>query len=131
VQAPGYNDATSNITVNPSGFVLLSQNFTTNASAQNTPLTVAAALLDPTFLNFSQEQELRGGLGQVSVALTSSNTGVGTIANTPAVLTGGQSRSTAAAFDPAGAGTATITITAPAGFSTPSNSQHITATVNP
>jgi hypothetical protein len=65
------------------------------------------------------------------VAVVSSNTAVGTIFGSPAAFTGGDSFSQATAFDPAAAGTATISLTTPAGFTTPSDSRSITATVNP
>ena len=47
VQAAGYNDATSNVTVNPSGFVLITGNFSTNTFAANSTLRVDAAMLTP------------------------------------------------------------------------------------
>jgi len=111
VQAPGYNDGTSNVAVDPSGFYLNG--------------------LNPTTLNVALGQELRGGLSNVNVAVTSSDPTVGTIVNSPAVFNGGDLSRTVQ-FDPLAAGTATISLgTTPPGFSTPSNQQQITATVNP
>ncbi len=71
VQAAGYNDGTSNITVDPSGFILNMGDFNTNTFAANTTLRVDAARLNPTTLNYVQSQALRGGL-TVNVAVTSS-----------------------------------------------------------
>jgi hypothetical protein len=130
VQAPGYNAGTSNVTVDPSGFYLNSSSFTTTASSANTTLTVSAARLNPTTLNVALGQELRGGLSNVSVTVTSSNPTIGTIVNSPAVFNGGDMSRTVQ-FDPLAAGTATISLTPPPGFSTPSDRQQITATVNP
>jgi hypothetical protein len=132
VQAPGYNDATVNVTVQPSGFSFASGtgNFSTPASAANRTLSIQAFRLDPTFLTVLQAQALRGGHPMVSVDVTSSNTTVGTIVNSPAEFDGGES-STNVQFDPAAAGTTTITVVQPAGFTTPSNLQQITATVTP
>src|SRR5260221_10908516 len=131
VQAPGYNDGTSNVAVDPSGFYLNGSNFTTTAHSANTTLTVSAARLNPTTLNVALGQELRGGLSTVNVAVTSSDPTVGTIVNSPAVFNGGDLSRTVQ-FDPLAAGTATISLgTTPPGFSTPSNQQQITATVTP
>ena len=63
--------------------------------------------------------------------VTSSNPAVGTIVGSPVAFAPGDSFKTTAAFDPAAVGSTTIAVTTPAGFTTPSNSQSITATVNP
>ena len=132
VQAPGYNDATMTVTVTPSGFSFVNgtSNFTTTAGAANRNLGVQAVRLDPTFLNVAAAQALRGGYGPVGLAVTSSNTIVGTIVSSPAVFGSGDSSKTVQ-FDPASVGTTIISIVPPAGFTTPSNLQQITATVNP
>ncbi len=100
VQAPGYSNATSAITVQPSGVVLASVqppnqfalsrlfgpcDFTTTTSSGDTVLSVIPAMLDPTFLNFQSEQAVRGGL-TVSVPVTSATPAVGTIVGSPAVF---------------------------------------------
>jgi subtilisin-like proprotein convertase family protein len=128
VQAPGYNDGTSTITVGPSGFILNAGNINTNTFATNTTLRVDAALLNATTLNYQQSQALRGGL-TVNVAVTSSDANVGTIVGTPAVFNAGDTVNFGTAFDPAASGTTTISLTTPAGFQTPNNLQSITATV--
>jgi hypothetical protein len=131
VQAAGYNDGTGTMTVDPSGFYLQSSSFTTTAGATNTTVSVAVARLDRTFLNVVQQQALRGGFSpSPSVAVASSNPTVGAIIGSPVSFNGGDSSKTVA-FDPSTAGTTTISVTPPAGFSTPSNSQQIVATVNP
>ena len=70
-QAPGYDDGVSNVTVDPSGFILNESNFTIAASAANRALRVDAARLNPSSFNYAATQELRGGLS-VSVPITSS-----------------------------------------------------------
>jgi hypothetical protein len=54
---------------------------------------------------------------------------VGTITISPLVFNGGDSQQSTA-FDPVSVGSSNITISAPAGFSTPGNYQQITATVS-
>ncbi|HEX7795014.1 MAG TPA: hypothetical protein VF456_11715, partial [Vicinamibacterales bacterium] len=130
VHAAGYQDATGTVTVDPSGFYLQTSSFTTTAGANNTNVAVGAARLNSVTLNVAQNQALRGGLSGINVTVNSSNPAVGTIVGSP-VSFDGNNLSKTVAFDPSAAGTSTITITTPAGFSTPSNSQQITATVNP
>jgi hypothetical protein len=131
VQAAGYNDGSGAVTVNPSGFYLVSGSFTTTASAANTPIVVSPARLDPTFLTVAFAQPLRGGYTPTAtVAVNSSNPTAGTIVGSPAGFNGGDS-SKNLSFDPAAAGITTISVTPPAGFSAPSNLQQIVATVNP
>jgi hypothetical protein len=130
VQALGYSDDTSTVTVDPSGFLLNMNDITTTAGAANTSLRVDAGRLNPATLNWTQSQDVRGGLN-VSVTVTSSNPAAGTIAGSPVAFAPGDSFKTTAAFDPAAAGTTTIGVTTPPGFMTPSNFQTIVATVNP
>jgi len=68
--------------------------------------------------------------------MTSSNPAVGTIVTSPRTIAGNTSCTAAGAagfqFDPVGVGTSALAMgVTPAGFSTPSNLQSITATVNP
>jgi hypothetical protein len=132
VQAPGYNDATLNVTIHPSGFAFQSgtANFSVTAGALNRTIGVQTWRLDPTTLAVAANQALRGGYGSVNLAVTSSNTTVGTIVNSPAVF-GANDASKNVQFDPAAAGTSTIRVVQPAGFTTPLNLQQITATVTP
>jgi hypothetical protein len=67
----------------------------------------------------------------VDVTVTSSNTAAGTIVGSPVAFAPGDSFKTTTAFDPAAAGSSTVSVATPAGFSTPSNMQSITVTVNP
>jgi len=129
-QTAGYNDGSGSVVVGPSGFVVYpTGNFTTSATAGNTNIQIAPARLDPGTLNYSGTQALRGGL-TVSVPVTSSNSAVGVIVTSPVVFSGGAT-SVTTAFDPLAVGSTEISITQPvgSGFSTPSNYQKITATV--
>jgi parallel beta-helix repeat protein len=132
VHAAGYNDATMSVTVHPSGFAftLGTVSFTTTTTSANRTLTVVPVRLDPVFLNVAAQQALRGGHGDVSVAVTSSSTAVGTMVNSPALFHAGDSSKTVQ-FDPATVGTTTIAVTTAPGFSMSSNLQQIVATVNP
>jgi hypothetical protein len=130
VQAPGYNDGLSDVTTQPSGFIINSPgDFTTTVGAGNRTIQIGSARLDPTTKNFVQLQEIRGGLS-VPVSVTSGTPGVGTITTSPVTL-GSGSATVNTQFDPAAVGTAQITVGVPAGFDTPSNVRQITATVNP
>ena len=127
-QAAGYDDGTSNVAVDPSGFIVNSPgNFTTNTFNPNTTIQIASARLSPTTLNWAQNQALRGGL-TVEVPVTVSDPGVGVITISPVTVGPGASLASTA-FDPQGVGTTTITAGTPAGFSSPSSFRQITATV--
>jgi hypothetical protein len=128
VSAPGYNNGISDVKVDPSGFIIDDSDFTTSTFSAGRPVRVDAARLNPTTLAYVTSQEVRGGLS-VSVGLTSSDTNVGDIVSSPAVFNGGDVLNTTIKFDPKTAGTSTIHIVPPAGFSTPTNFQQIVATV--
>ena len=127
VQAAGYNDGSSSVRVDPSGFAILTNSFSVNAQAQNQNISIRSSRLDPATLNWAAEQALRGGL-MVDVALTNSNPVAGTIVTNPISFGANESRINAV-FDPSAAGTSIIGLTTPVGFSTPSDRQQITATV--
>jgi hypothetical protein len=130
VQAAGYSDDTSSVTVNPSGFYISNpaSAFSVDEAAGNTLVRVWSVRLNPTTLNYSTTQPLRGGLS-VDVPVTSSDPSVGTITVSPITFTANQSFGDSA-FDPLAPGTTDISITQPAGFSPPSNlATTVTATV--
>ena len=124
VQAPGYNDATINVTVQPSGFAFSpgTTNFSTTPFSANTTLTVVSGQLDPATLNYLQTQALRGGHPTVNVSVTSSLSTVGTILNSPAIFDPTDA-SANVQFDPVGGGATTVSLVPPAGFTPPSNLQ--------
>lgn len=125
VSASGYNNATINVTVKPSGFVVTSTGFTTSVGT-DTGVGIASALLDTTTLIPLGVQPIRGGL-TVSVPVTSSSTATGTVAS-PISFTGNQGAG-GTIFHPVATGTTNITVGTPTGFSTPSANTSITATV--
>jgi hypothetical protein len=128
IQAPGYNDRLPVVTVDPSGFIVdFPGDFTTNTFAANRSIGIAPARLNPTTLNWAQNQPLRGGLS-VTVSLTNSTPAVGVLTASSLTFTAGLTSLTTA-FDPLAQGETTIAVTAPAGFSTPTNFREITATV--
>jgi hypothetical protein len=129
LQAVGYNDDTSNVTVNPSGFWLNSNDFSIDVAASNRNIQVRAALLVPGTLTRFTDQEVRGG-HSVSVDLSNSDDTVGGLTLDPVVFTGGAGVAVNTAFDPLSVGSSTIAVVQPTGFDVPSNvNTSITATV--
>ncbi|HTO10691.1 MAG TPA: hypothetical protein VMQ51_03905, partial [Candidatus Binatia bacterium] len=122
-------DNQTTVTAQPSGFILNTSSFTTTAGAANSIVQVASVRLDPTTLNSSQTQEVRGG-ATIMVPVTSSDPTVGTITTSPLTFPAGVS-TVNTQFDPVAVGTSQITVGVPSGFDTPSNFQQITVTVNP
>ncbi len=128
--APGYTDGSGTITVDPAGFVFYgTPNFSTSVNSNPTGLTVYASVLDPGSLTVQQfNLGVNPGIGNVDVTVVSSDTSVGTISTSPLVFTPSTGFLTTN-FVPVAAGTATITIQTPTGFSTPSQFTQATATV--
>ncbi len=132
VAAPGYTSGTSTITVQPSGFIIYApENFSTTTFSSATQQTVFPALLDPTSLtptSYYNYYSLNPGVGPVSVPVNDSATSVGTVSPAAVVFNTGD-RTQNFNFTPAAAGSATLSLGTPTGFSTPSNSTSIVATV--
>jgi 6-phosphogluconolactonase (cycloisomerase 2 family) len=130
--APGYNTSSLTLTLVPSGFIVGS-NTTTTTFSPASPVSVTFEQLDPTTLNYvGVPLALRPGLGTVNVALKNSNTAVGTLGSSSIAFVAGNSN-VSTTFTPTGtaAGTAVISFNGtPSGFSTPSNYQTATFTVN-
>jgi trimeric autotransporter adhesin len=130
VSAPGYTNGIANITVYPSGFAFNGDaSFTTTTSQAPTTLTLYPFALTPgtlTILSFGLQ--VNPGVGPISIPITSSDLAVGTITTSPIIFNAGDSGDSTT-FQPVGVGTSTISIGTPAGFSTPSQYQQITATV--
>jgi len=129
VTAPGYTTATGTVTVNPSGFTFAgSSPISTTSYANASGFSVFASILNAQTLAYSTAATISPGVGPISVSVTSSDTNVGTITTTPVVFNAGDT-SKPTGFLPGNAGTATVTLGAPAGFSTPSNDTSFVATV--
>ena len=129
VQAAAYNDDTSSVTVDPSGFWINASSFTRDVFAANAAFGIRSARLNPTTLNLAAHEELRAGL-TVNVDLTNSDSAVGTLTVNPVVFSGGSGVQINTAFDPVSAGATTITLVQPTGFDVPANvNTSIVATV--
>jgi len=116
------------VTLVPSGFALTTGNFATTTTSPNTNLTVQAFSLDPVLLTRLVAQPLRGG-STVDVNVTSSNTTVGRITASPLHYAGGDV-SQGTQFAPSTAGSTTITVQTPPGFSTPATGATAVASVS-
>src|SRR5690606_28897499 len=128
VTAPGYADTTATITVGQAGFYANNGNFSTTTFSANTTLTFTMYALSPTG-GISAAQELRPG-ASATLALTNSNDAVGTLTQTSLTLQGDSGTQVSTQFDPATAGTTTITHTQPTGYTQPTGRPtSITATV--
>ena len=131
--AAGYLTGNSNVTLWPSGFVILTSDFTTSPTAVPTAIQVRPVAVDPLFHNFIQDpscsscQNLRAGF-TVDVPVVSGDDGVGTITLSPLSYIGNDGvKSTG--FDGVAPGTVAISLSDVPGFETPSNFQSIQATV--
>jgi hypothetical protein len=132
VSAPGYPAISCAVTLTPSGLVLggpqgIGQNFSTTVTG-GVALTVSAYGLDTNSNPTGSQQMLAGGL-TLSVTVTSSDTTVGTILNSPGALAGGSSEVTGLSFQPAGSGNTLLSVVEPPGFSTPASGSQLTALV--
>ena len=129
ISAPGYTSAILPITVSPSGFIIQEASFSTTTTSPDTLIAMYPAVLD-TGLNYITSAQINPQSTTLSMALSSSNTAVGTVLVSPLTFQPGDTVETFT-FHPVGSGTTNITVGAPpAGFSTPSSLQEITATVN-
>ena len=129
VSAAGFTSASGTVTVKASGFTTYySQAINTTTFSQPSGVTVYPAMLDPTTLAFYNFGTLSPGVGPVSVSVTSSNTVVGTISTSPLIFNTGDTYQNTT-FQPTSAGTSTISLSTPLGFSTPSNYTTQLATV--
>ena len=131
VTAAGYTSSTLPVTVTQAGFWTFApgfaQSFTTNTFAAPTTIFVRSAQLTTT-LQPGSEQELRGGIS-ADVNMTSSVTAVGSIVTSPVHFSGGVASTVTTQFDPQLVGVTTLSISTPAGFTTPVTSQSLLATV--
>jgi len=130
ITAPGYDQWITTVQVVEAGFYFpsLNGNFTTTVNAVNSTILVGPASLD-TLGQVDEDQQVRGGLS-FSVDVLSSNPAVGVITISPLVFTGTDDYLNTE-FDPIAVGTTTISITQPAGFTSPVGKASVVATVNP
>jgi hypothetical protein len=129
VTAPGYNNVTGTINVYPSGFTFAGNSgFSTTTFSAPTPVTVYATVLNPQTLTYYTTGQISPGVAPISVPVTSGTTSVGTVVTSPLIFNPGDSTKTTT-FQPSSAGTSTISIGTPTGYSTSSNYTTLTATV--
>lgn len=131
VSAPGYATGTNTITVQPSGFAYYYGNDninTTSFSGPNT-LTVYPFLLDgSSAISGYPSYTINPGTGPITVPISNSAPTVGTISATSLTFNTNDNYQQFT-FQPASAGTATISVGAVTGFTTPTTYTKATATV--
>jgi hypothetical protein len=130
---PGYSPRDGQVNMVPSGVVIAgSFGFGTPVQAPLSggpqPVSVFTARLLPGTLAFDETQALAGGM-TLSVGLTNSNPGVGTIV-TPVGINGGSAEGITQ-FTPLAVGSTTISILTPGNFAQPSQFTTVTAQVSP
>ena len=135
--ASGYSSGTGNVGLLGSAFVFgtangVAGNFSTTTISPATGLTVALWQLDSSSRPLSPAQ-LRPG-SSASVAVVSGTPSTGTITGSPALFNSGDSSNSNLAFQPAQSCnapcTTVLSVTQPAGFSTPASGGQLTVTVN-
>jgi hypothetical protein len=131
MSAPGYISGTSTVTVLPAGFFLgyPFTSFSTTTLSTPTGLNVYTSALDPTTLNPSYNYlEVSPGVAPFNVSFTNSTPAVGTLSASSVTFNPGDNQHSVT-FQPVSAGTDTITLVTPAGFTTASQYQSNVATV--
>jgi hypothetical protein len=131
--ANGYPIRTATVPFSPSGIVVLGPGgvpfFSTSLSAGTTsPISAAAARLDPSTNAFVETQQLAGGTS-LSINLGVSPPGLGSVVS-PVTLTGGTD-SAASQFRPLATGQAAISATQPPNFTTPTSFNSVAVFINP
>lgn len=133
--APGYTSGVGTITLTPSGFVIAGPtgvvgvpSFPTNVG-NSTSLKVMPGRLDSS-LNYVETQAIRGGF-TIGVPLNSTSLNVGNLAPGSLTFTPADTQYSTT-FTAKGVGSTLLSVTAPAGFSTPvGGANSITANVSP
>ncbi len=133
--APDNVSGSGTVTIDPSGFTFINQNFTTTLGAAATTIYIQPAALDPVYLSQVAVQQLRPGTTntQVTVTLTDQpsqgggSSKVGSITLNPVVFNGADNPNyQITSFEPIGVGQTLLQLTSP-GFSQWSSG--VTATV--
>jgi hypothetical protein len=129
--APGFDSGTGSVTLMPSGVVMSGPSkfgtpITTTPRNRLFELKVYSAQLDRSG-HFAGLQPVRGGLS-VPIHISSSNALVGAAALSSLSIAGG-SFSASTEFQPASVGSTSLSVDAPAGFSSPAEFTSVPATV--
>ncbi len=124
--APGYTNGTATMSLYPTGLTYYFGNNTLSTTTFSGPtgLTVYLVTLTPGTLTLYTLSGNPVGpqAGPIPVAVTSTNTSVGTVTGSPSSIGVGTYFTSAISFNPATAGTTNLNLATPAGYSTPSNS---------
>jgi hypothetical protein len=131
--ATGLGTATGTATLYPSGIGFLgASTLNTTTTSAPSPLTVYFLVLSPgTLTYYTVGYPLGPQASAIPVAISSSNTSIGTITGSPSSIAVGSYSTSAISFQPVSGGTTNLTLTEPSGYSTPSNeSIQIAATVS-
>jgi hypothetical protein len=132
-KAAGYSDGTGTMSLYPTGLTFFSSTLSTTSTSGPTILTVYFIVLTPGTLTYYTSGYVLGPQASpVPVAVTSTDTTVGTVTGSPSTIpVGGPYYTQAISFQPAAVGTTNLNLATPAGYRTPSDqSVQIVATVN-
>jgi hypothetical protein len=129
--ATGYTTGTGTMSLYPTGLTFFTGTLSTTTFSSPTALAAYLILLTPgTLTYYTYGPPLGPQASPVPVAVTSSNTSVGTITGSPSLIAVGAYTTSAISFQPATAGSTNLNLATPTGYSTPSNqSVQIVATV--
>ncbi len=129
--ASGYSNGTGTASLYPTGLYLATGSFSTTTFSSTTNVAVYLALLNPGTLTLYTYQNLGPQASPISFSVASGTTATGTISGSPATIpVQSYYNNSSILFQPVAAGTSTLTLTEPAGYSTPSNEPlQLTATV--
>jgi hypothetical protein len=124
--APGYTNGTATMSLYPTGLTYYFGNSALNTTTFSSPtgLTVYLVTLTPgtlTFYTLSGNPVGPQAPGPIPVAVTSTNTSVGTVTGSPASISVGAYYTQAISFVPATAGTTNLNLATPTGYFTPAN----------
>jgi hypothetical protein len=131
VSAPGFTPSTGTITVYPSGFFLYNNAppFTTTTFSGATNITVITGTLNSNGgFQYPYYLPLSPGVGPLTIVVSDTAPSVGTISSAALVFNPGDTIQSFN-FQPVSAGMTDLSISTPAGFSTPTNYQSGTVTV--
>ena len=130
ISAPGYTSGSNTITVDQAGFFYYyTGDFSTTTFSSTTGLTIVAQTLNPgTLTGQNCCYALNPSVAPLTVAVSNSTPSAGTVAGGGFVFAAGAT-SAYTTFQPTAAGSTNLAIVTPAGFTTASPAQTLTATV--
>jgi hypothetical protein len=129
--AAGYSNGTATASLYPTGLYIGTDSFSTTTTSSPTVMTIYLAVLNPGSLTLYTYYDLGPQAAPISFSIASGTTAVGTISGSPgSIPVAAYYNNTNILFQPLTAGSSILTLTEPAGYSTPSNEPlQITATV--